>query len=174
VVFLAVVWSAIGALAAALPQTEWTTTADRTDVRRGEVVTVRVHVKIQPEWHLYSMTTPVGGPKPTVFTTEPSTALVPAGPALQPKPAVVYDKNLEVDTEVYDGDAEFALPFTVADAAPAGVLPIKGAVNFQVCDATRCFPGKIDWETTVTVAAGAARARSSRGRRRPSGSRRRS
>lgn len=154
---LAVVWCAATALAVVPPQTQWSASADRTDVRRGEVVTVRVKTKIDPEWHLYSMTTPAGGAKPTAFTTEPSTAVTPAGPALQPKPKNVFDDNFGVDTELYEKEVEFAVPFTVADAAPDGPVTIKGSVNFQVCDATRCFPGKYDFEATVTVAAGAAR-----------------
>lgn len=139
-------------------QTAWTVAASRAEARRGEVVTVLVRATIQEGWHLYSMTTPAGGPKPTVFALERTPGVEPAGRAMQPAPARKFDENFQIDTEQFAGEVEFAVPVRITDAAAEGPLTIRGAVAFQVCDPKQCIPGKLTWEAPIAVVAGPARA----------------
>jgi phytoene dehydrogenase-like protein len=116
-----------------------------------------VRATIQEGWHLYSMTTPPGGPKPTVFALVRTDGVEPAGKALQPVPAREFDQNFQVDTEQYSREVEFAVPVRLTDAAPEGPLTLRGTVAFQVCDPKQCIPGKFAWEAPITVVAGPAR-----------------
>src|ERR1051325_1215963 len=64
---LAILWMALTLTAPrsaeAAGEVGWSATPDRADVRAGETVFIRVHADIQPTWHIYSTTTPPGGPK---------------------------------------------------------------------------------------------------------------
>lgn len=159
VLFFGAMMASTGALAAAGPpkQTVWTTHVDRTDVRPGETVAIRITSTIESGWHVYSMTTPAGGPKPATFALESSPIVEPAGKALQPKPEKKFDENFQVDTEVYESTVEFVVPVRIKADAPTGSATIKGTVSFQVCDPKQCIPGTYAWEAVVTVDGGAAR-----------------
>jgi thiol:disulfide interchange protein DsbD len=126
------------------------------------VVTVLVRATIQEGWHLYSMTTPPGGPKPTVFALVRTDGVEPAGKALQPVPAREFDQNFQVDTEQYSREVEFAVPVRITDAAAEGALTLRGTVAFQVCDPKQCIPGKFAWEVPITIVAGPARPEASK------------
>src|SRR5205085_10725122 len=134
----AYVMAAAAAPALAGGEIAWTATADRRDVRAGEVVYIRVKAAIAPTWHLYSMTTPPGGPKPTRFAIDADASLTPGGIAYQPKPARKYDETFEVDTELYEGETEFVVPVRVAASAPPGDREVVGHATYMVCDPTRC------------------------------------
>lgn len=139
-------------------QTRWSASVERHDVRKGEVVAVKISVSIENGWHLYSMTTPSGGPKPTEFALEQVPGIEPAGAALQAKPANKFDDNFQIDTEYFEGQTTFVVPVKITDAAPEGTLTIRGNAAFQVCDPKQCIPGKAPWEATITVEPGPARA----------------
>lgn len=150
--------SAHAVLGAPPPQTNWTPSVDRTEVRRGEAVSVRLEVTIQEGWHVYSMTTPEGGPQPTRVALAPSGSYEAAGPALQPKPETRFDENFQIPTEQFHGTVAFTAPVRIRDAAVAGPLKISGEVAFQVCDPKQCIPGKAPFEVIVNVVDGAAAA----------------
>ena len=62
-----------------------TTLPDRTDVRRGETVTVWIDVDLSGDWHLYAPTTPPGGPYPTRIALQEETSFQQVGRILQPR-----------------------------------------------------------------------------------------
>lgn len=148
---------ALPGLAAPPSQTAWSARVDRDEVRAGETVLVRLRVAIEPGWYIYSMTTPPGGPMPTAVALEPDGGVEPGGTALQQKPAEKFDANFQVDTEIFEGSAEFAVPVRIAETAEPGARTVRGTISFQVCDPKQCIPGKYAFELPLTVAAGAAR-----------------
>jgi thiol:disulfide interchange protein len=135
----------------------WSATVDREGVRPGEVVYVRVRAQIESSWHMYSMTTPPGGPKPTRFILDQLVGVSAEGKAFQPKPKRKFDDVFGVDTEVFEGTAEFIVPLRIGMDVPAGPLTVNGSTSFMVCDPRQCIPGTAPWTTTVTVAEGPAR-----------------
>jgi thiol:disulfide interchange protein len=147
----------VSVAAAAASPASWNATVDRADVRAGEVVLVRVKASLEPSWHIYSMTTPPGGPKPTQFTVATGLAYSPEGKALQPKPKTKFDTTFEVDTEVYEGTAEFLVPVRIATDTTPGPVEISGSVSFMVCDPKQCIPGNAPWTVSVSVSAGTPR-----------------
>lgn len=139
-------------------QIRWQANMDRADARAGEVVNVRVRAEVQPGWHIYSSTTPPGGPMPTTFKVEAGGIAEPGGPVFQPKPESEYDETFQVQTEQYKGTVEFLVPLRISATASPGMETIRGTVAYQVCDPERCIPGKFEWELVMQVAAGATRA----------------
>ena len=140
------------------PQTTWSSSVDRTDVRRDEVVALRLKVTIQDSWYIYSMTTPEGGPQPLKISLVPSESFEPAAPAYQPKPDLKFDENFQVQTEQFHREAVFTVPVRIRAAATNGELKIAGEVAFQACDPKQCIPGKFPFEVTVNVVDGPAAA----------------
>lgn len=140
------------------PQTIWTTTADRTEARRGEVVAIRLAVTIQDGWYIYSMTTPEGGPQPTHISLAPSDDVEAAGTAFQPTPETKFDENFQIPTEQFRRNVVFTVPLRVRDSAANGPVTVTGEVAFQVCDPKQCIPAKFPFEIVLTVVDGPAAA----------------
>ena len=95
---VAVMLSVSAALAQSPNPVSWTATAD--DATPGG--TLRVHFKatLEPGWHIYSLTTPQGGPTPTTIKPAPGTTPTDAK-LYQPKPAVKFDPTFKVNTEIF-------------------------------------------------------------------------
>ena len=67
----------------------------------GSIATARIVAKLEPGWHIYSLTTPEGGPTPTTLKLEPNPAIASAkffSRNLHTK----FDKNFKIDTEIYE------------------------------------------------------------------------
>jgi len=105
----------------------------------GSKILARLQAKIEPGWHLYSLTTPRGGPIPTTIRLDDNTA-VEAFRVFEPPPKRAFDPNFNLDTETYEGDPAFLIEIQTKKDAAAGSFEIAGAVRYQICDPTRCLP----------------------------------
>src|SRR4051794_14551943 len=69
----------------AKPKAQWTAQLVPADARAGEGAQVVLTAKIEPEWHIYSLTPVKNGPVPTSFALpKETTALVAVGRPVQP------------------------------------------------------------------------------------------
>ena len=92
-----------------------------------------------PGWHIYSQTTPEGGPIPTEFKFT-SNALVnlPAGkPAEAGKMIKYFDKNFKVDVKYFEGKVDFVKKVTVKGKIKTN---ISGTVESMICNDRTCMP----------------------------------
>jgi thiol:disulfide interchange protein DsbD len=102
---------------------------------------------IQSGWHLYSPTTPSGGP---IITT----IRIAANPAVEsyrvfrPQPVRKLDPNFQIDTETYTGTARFLIE-AVTTAAASGAAQLETSVRYQVCSDVKCLPPVKKTETTT-------------------------
>jgi thiol:disulfide interchange protein DsbD len=62
---------------------------------------------MDPGWHLYSLTTPEGGPLPTRVSMRKT--LDKRVPRVRPSTHKIFDKNFNLDVETYDKQADFLL-----------------------------------------------------------------
>ena len=119
---------------------------DPNPVKAGQTAKAVITAKIEPGWHLYSLTQPSGGPRPTRITIDETGPFKASGKATQPKPKVAADPNFSVPgqppfmTETFDGEAVFTLPIKVAADAPVGNQKLTVKFYFQVCDDHQCLP----------------------------------
>ncbi len=116
---------------------KWTATAEQATVTAGSTVVVKLEADIDPEWHMYSLSTPPG-PIPT-----PIKALESAVEKLtifEPKPVRQFDPNFKADTETFEGHQVFYAKLELRRDLPAGPLTITLEPRYQTCSGSSCIP----------------------------------
>ncbi len=107
-------------------------------VAAGSETLGRLTARMEPGWHLYSLTTP----RPPIAT---SIALA-ANPAIgavqvyQPKPKRELDPNFNSETETFGGETVFLLRIPVLKEAAAGAAELTAQVRYQACNDKLCLP----------------------------------
>ena len=128
-------------LLAAEDPVQWTLTFDSKAAAPGSHVLAKFTGTIQPGWHVYSMTTPPGGPNPT-------TAGIAANPAVagfkiyQPKPLSKLDPSFGIQTETFSEQYPLLFDIELKKDAAAGPANITANVRYQSCNDTICLPPK--------------------------------
>jgi len=128
-------------LAAAEDPVQWTLTLDAKSAAPGSHVLAKLSGAIQDHWHVYSMTTPPGGPNPT-------TAKIADIPAIasfkiyQAKPVRKLDPSFGIDTETFSGKYELLFDIELSKNAATGPADIAANVRYQSCNDTICLPPK--------------------------------
>jgi thiol:disulfide interchange protein DsbD len=122
-----------------LDPVHWSLTSDTAKAPPGSTVTLRLTAKLDEGWHVYSLTTPPGGPIPT-------TAALAENPAIekttlyQPKPVRKLDPNFGIDTETFGEDAVFWVTASIKKDAPEGPVEMEAQVRYQSCNDRLCLP----------------------------------
>lgn len=127
--------------AAAEDPVQWTLTFDSKSAAPGSHVLATLTGTIDQGWHVYSMTTPPGGPNPT-------TAKLAENPAVasfriyQGKPERKLDPSFGIDTETFAGQYVLLFDIELAKNAAAGPNAIAANVRYQSCNDRICLPPK--------------------------------
>jgi len=139
--FLAFAVLATTAAWAAEDPVQWSLTPEQSSVAPGGAMLVRLTATLEPGWHLYSPTTPKGGPIPTslVLAQGPAIRLVRI---YEPKPDRRFDANFQLDTETFEKEAVFLVVVEVRRDAAAGPLDLTAQVRYQSCNDRMCLPPK--------------------------------
>jgi thiol:disulfide interchange protein DsbD len=135
-----------------LDPVKWSSSAEPSVVAPGGKLLVRFTAKIEPGWHLYSLTTPPG-PIPTRITLaeSPNAKLARIH---QPKPTTKFDPNFNSESQTFEGEAAFLLE--VETAAAAGTFEVTPEVRYQVCSDTQCLrPVRRSVPVSIKVQTGA-------------------
>jgi thiol:disulfide interchange protein len=104
----------------------------------GDQVVFELKATIQSGWHLYSPTTPAGGPIITEIRLENNSALAKYL-VYRPQPVRKLDPNFQVDTETYTGDVVFLIKADTAKSA-SGEANVQATVRYQACTDVKCLP----------------------------------
>ena len=108
---------------------------------------LRLHAAIDAGYHLYSLTTPKGGPIRTKIRVVED-GLVTLGEVAQPKPDVKRDATFEVDVETFSGSVDFKVPLKWGKPVGAAVKQVSLIARYQACSDVICLPPV---ERTVSV-----------------------
>jgi len=135
----------LGALLAAacygqrLDPIQWTLTSAATKAPPGSKVTLHLSATMQEGWHLYSLTTPKGGPIQTTaeLAENPS---VQSSRFFQPPPVRQFDQNFKLDTETFEKQVDFPIEAALASSAATGPLELTAQVRYQACTSRQCLP----------------------------------
>lgn len=142
-----------------LDPVKWGLSVEPAKVPPGGAFLARLTATIEPGWHLYSLSTPAGGPIPTTLrlADNPSVARYRI---YQPPPKRTFDPNFKLDVEAYENRVEFLLEVELRSDAPAGPLELAAQARYQACDAKQCLlPVRRTATATVHVDPSATAAR---------------
>ncbi|HTP86138.1 MAG TPA: cytochrome c biogenesis protein CcdA [Bryobacteraceae bacterium] len=141
---------------AAQDPVQWTLAPDRTvSVAPGSSVLLRLTATLEPGWHLYSPTTPKGGPIPTSLTLADSPVIASVH-VYEPAPKRKYDPNFQLDTETFEKQVVFLVAIELKKDAANGPLDLTAQVRYQSCNDKECLPPKRKTASaTITVDASA-------------------
>ncbi|HUS07307.1 MAG TPA: protein-disulfide reductase DsbD N-terminal domain-containing protein, partial [Bryobacteraceae bacterium] len=118
---------------------QWELAVEPAAAPPGAAIQAKLTGKLEPGWHLYSLSTPKGGPIATTINIAPDAAI--AGVRIfQPKPYKKFDENFQLETETYEGEPVFLLEIRTAQAASAGLADITAQMRYQLCTDKQCLP----------------------------------
>lgn len=126
--------------------------------RAGEFITVMVTAKLAPKMHIYALDA-----NPDLFTATElkveGKGLTALGKPGESKPEPFYSAPDKATVGVHANEATFSQNLSLAKDTPAGNLPLKVTLRYQVCDDTGCLPPATEEVklAPLTVEAGAAR-----------------
>jgi len=120
---------------------QWTLAFDSKSAAPGSHVLARFTGTIQPHWHVYSMTTPPGGPNPTTSSIADNPA-VASFKIYQAKPVRKLDPSFGIDTETFADQYVLLFDIQLKKDAAAGASDITANVRYQSCNDTICLPPK--------------------------------
>jgi thiol:disulfide interchange protein DsbD len=118
---------------------QWSLTpaAGQSQIPPGAKAYFELKATIQPGWHLYSPTTPAGGPIITKLRLEDNPALISYS-VFRPQPVRKLDPNFQIDTETYTDQAVFLIEAETAKSA-AGEINVEAGVRYQACTDVKSF-----------------------------------
>ncbi|HEX3682361.1 MAG TPA: cytochrome c biogenesis protein CcdA [Bryobacteraceae bacterium] len=110
----------------------------QTRISPGDKALFELKATIQPGWHLYSPTTPPGGPIITKIRLDDNPAVTNYS-VYRPQPVRKLDPNFQIDTETYADGAVFLLQAVTAKSA-SGDVTVQATVRYQACTDVKCLP----------------------------------
>jgi len=117
---------------------QWKLTLPQTSAPPGSTVLGRLDATVDPEWHMYSFTTPPG-PIPTSVEVKDSPA-VEKFTIFQPPPTRKFDANFTSDTETYEGAQTFYARIELKKDLATGPVTLTFVPRYQTCSGTSCIP----------------------------------
>ncbi len=146
---------------------------DKTDVENplaisahftaGPSAQLIIEAKIQPDWWIYSITQPAGGPMTTKLAVTASSEFeVGKFQALMP-PKTAFDDIFKMDVEKHMQTAVWAAPLKIKPGVDPAQLEIRGVVDAQTCNPTKCQEDKYKFVARLQESPAAGGFRSSDG-----------
>ena len=117
------------------------------DVRGGDSGVAGVaalRARLEPGWHLYSLTQPPGGPRPTSIAVVSDPPFRLAAAVGRPAPDTIPGVTGAGVSELYSDSVTFRLPIGTRTRLPAGKRQLLVAVTYQVCSARLCLAPRTD------------------------------
>ena len=136
-----------------LDPVQWSMTSTAEVAKPGATVPLRLTAKIEPGWHLYSLTIPKElYPTKLTLVDNPS---VDSYTVYQPPPVRAMDPNLKEMVETYSNQADFWIPATLKSDA-AGPVELTAQVRYRACDDKQCLNPRTKTATFKLTAAATA------------------
>jgi len=136
---LVVCGAAVAPAQTRLDPVQWSMTSAAEVARAGATVPLRLTAKIEPGWHLYSLTIPKNL-LPTKITLTDNPA-VDSYTVYQPAGVRAMDPNFKEIVETYTNQADFWIPATLKKDA-AGSVELTAQVRYRACDDKQCLNPK--------------------------------
>jgi thiol:disulfide interchange protein DsbD len=114
---------------------KWSYTAKKLATGKYEV---HMTATVEKGWHIYSQTTPEGGPVPTQFTFTKNPLLTISGPVKElGKLETHFEKLFDVNVKQFSDKVDFVQIVTVKGTVKTN---LTGKVEYMLCDEKQCLP----------------------------------
>jgi hypothetical protein len=124
--------------------------SEKLHVKRDSTVTAKIHVQLQPGYHVNSSTPSDEYLIPLKLTWKPEP--LEGGEVSYPKPSLEKYEFSEKPLSVYSGEFDIATKFKVPAKAPNGPAILSGKLRYQACNDRMCLPPKtVDFTQTVEI-----------------------
>ncbi|MET1057666.1 MAG: protein-disulfide reductase DsbD N-terminal domain-containing protein [Pedobacter sp.] len=133
----------ITAFSQILKPVAWSYAAKRTS---PTTATLYLKATIDEGWHLYSQFVKDGGPVKTTFTFPSSKEYTLVGKTIEPRPISRFESTFGMNVGFYEHSVIFQQKIKLSSKS----TPVKGTVQFMVCDDKQCLPPE-DIDFTITV-----------------------
>jgi DsbC/DsbD-like thiol-disulfide interchange protein len=131
----------------------WTLTANPSDAKPGDALTVDLNAELDSGWHVYGLNQLEGGPTPLKITVDPNSPAQLAGTPSGTPPVKQHDTSFDLDTETFLHPFTLHVPLRLKPNMPPGSQDITLNVRFQACNDHVCLPPKtIHLTASVRVA----------------------
>ena len=101
---------------------------------------VTISATLAPDWHIYSMSTPNGGPVATTFNFKRNPLITIDGKTKETgKPNTIHDDIFGVDVKYYSEAVTFVQTVKLKSAVKTN---LSGTVKYMVCNDKMCLPPK--------------------------------
>lgn len=115
----------------------WTYSAEK---KADKTYDIKIVAKFANPWHLYSQSTPAGGPVPTSITFKTNPLISKDGSVKEVGNMKKYkDPNFGVDVKYYSDQVVFVQTVKLKSNVKTN---ITGTIEFMVCDDHQCLPPK--------------------------------
>ncbi len=121
---------------------QWALTVDTAATPPGGRVLATLTATIDPGWHLYSLTTPKGGPNATTVTLADNPA-VAGFRVSQPRPHRQMDPNFRIETETFGENLKLLVEVVLKPDAAPGLIDLEARVRYQCCTDKICLPPRL-------------------------------
>ena len=130
----------VSLLAAPQDPVQWKLTFDSQSAPPGSKILGHLTAKLDPGWHLYSLTTPPG-PIPTTVTLAENPA-VAGFKVYQPKPLIKMDPSFNANSETFSEEVTFLVEVELKNDTPSGSTEFTAQVRYQCCNDNNCLRPK--------------------------------
>jgi hypothetical protein len=114
---------------------KWTYSAKKLAAGKYEV---HMTATVEKGWHIYSQTTPEGGPVPTQFTFTKNPLVTLSGPVKEVgKMETHFEKLFDVNVKQFSDKVDFVQVVTVKGTVKTN---LAGKVEYMLCDDKQCLP----------------------------------
>jgi len=121
----------------------------------GGHVLGRLTATMDDEWHLYSLSTPKGGPIASTVSLADSPAIA-SYKIYQPQPVRKLDPNFGIETETFGKEVAFLFDIAVSPSASGGPVELTANARYQSCTDRQCLPPRrVPSTATLTLDAAA-------------------
>lgn len=131
--------SSLQAFAPNLNPVSWSATVAPGATSPGAEIVVKVQASIAEGYHLYSLTTPKGGPIPTKLRFTPESGIA-SFTVQQAKPEVRMDATFGIPIESFSKATEFLVKAKLGTSLVAGDHNLTIVVRYQACSDVICLP----------------------------------
>lgn len=138
ILLITAIFMTAAAIAQKAEPVQWNFTAVKKADKTYEITMSAIVAK---PWHIYSQTTPKGGPVPTKITYKTNPLIVVKDGVAKENGSLkqIHDKFFGVDVKYFNDKVDFVQTVTLKANAKTN---IAGTVEYMICNDEECLPPK--------------------------------